>query len=111
MAVEPEKSINPAVALVTALLWLASAALGLVAIFYLHSLSTLVYAALGGREFWVGSLIGQATAIIGGVICLAVIIVTGEYYLKHVGEKRVWKIIAGVLGIEVLIILMGILTS
>src|SRR5690606_29634972 len=107
----PEKSSPVLNSIATGLLWLATAGLGLAAVYYLHSLSTLIYAVLGGREFWVGSLIGQVSAVIGGIIWLILIIVTGEYYLKHAGEKKTWKIIAYVLGAELLIILIGYLTT
>ncbi len=106
-----EKSNLVVTNIATGLLWLATAGLGLAAVYYLHSLSTLIYAILGGREFWVGSLIGQVSALIAGILWLVIIIITGEYYLKHAGEKKTWKIIAYVLGAELLIILIGFLTT
>ena len=97
--------------IVIGLLWLLSAALGFVSVYYFHELAILIYAAFIGKEYSIGVLVGQASAIIAALIALGAIIVTGEYHLKHAGQRKSWQILAWMLGIEVLIIVVGIITT
>lgn len=95
----------------TALLWLATVILSTGAVYYTYTLAIFVYDMLGGRQVFTGVFLGQITALISGLIWLGVIIVTGEYHLRHAGEKKSWKLLAVVLGIQLLIIVVGIVTT
>lgn len=95
----------------TALSWLATAVLGLAAIYYFHALAILLYDALGGKEFRVGELIGQGAVFFGALAWLAAIIGSGEYHLKHTGERKAWQISAWIFVIELVIVITGIVAT
>lgn len=97
--------------ILTALLWLATSAIGLSAIYYLHAASILIYDALGGNEYRVGVLIGQVTVLVGALLWIASVIVSGEFHLKHAGERKSWVIIAWMLGIELTIVILGVIAT
>jgi hypothetical protein len=90
------------------LLWLLTAAVGLAAVYYLHALAIYVYDTFIGNEYRVGVLIGQMTVIIAAVIWLAAVVISGEYHLKHAGSAKSWRIILIMLGVEALIIAVGV---
>lgn len=91
----------------TGILWLATAVLGLVAVYHLHTLAMLLYGLFISRDYYPSVLAGQVAAVIGGIIWLFAIIASGEYHLKHAGERKSWQIIAWILGIEILIVAVG----
>jgi hypothetical protein len=94
-----------------ALLWLVTAVLGLAAVYYLHELAVLFYGLFIGKDYYTAVLIGQVSAIIGALIWLGSIIGSGEFHLKHAGQKKSWQIIAWMLAVEILIIAIGLITS
>lgn len=111
MTSEAGKAVSVSTYILTALLWLASLGLSVVATYYIYALSILIYSILGGSQFFAGILVGQISALVSGLIWVAVIIVTGEHYLKHVGEKRTWTTAASVIGIQLIIILVGLFAT
>ena len=111
----PGNAVRIPAYIVTALLWLASAVFSTATVYYTYALSILIYSILSGKqgtnEFFAGIFVGQVAAFISGLIWLGVILVTGEYHLKHAGTKKSWKVIAYVLGIQLLIIIVGMLAT
>lgn len=110
---EPAASPRLLVGVVVAVLWLATAGLGLYAIYQLHALSILAFQAIKGpqnftpSDFNTGRLISYLVILLGGLGWIAAVILSGEYHLKHAGEAKSWKIIAWSLGVEILIIAVG----
>lgn len=94
----------------TALLWLLSCALGLIAIYAVIRLSQMVFALSTSQSmqsvglYYSTVLTGQIAALVSGGVWLVMVIWSGEYSLRHVGERRLWKIFAWIIGIEVFLI-------
>jgi hypothetical protein len=110
MAQKLPQKISPLFSQVLAgLLWLASGALGLYAVYSISKLTATVYALLGGNRYYNGVLASQVLTLIMAFVWITMFIVTGEYIRKHPGERSSWKLLAWVLGIELLIILLGLL--
>ncbi len=114
MSAVPIKLQRVLIATIAAFLWIASAALGFFSIYSLFRLTPLLYALSTGKttfsisENSLAVLIGQTTAIIGGIAWIIVVIGTGEYHLKHFGERKSWITFAWVLGVEIVLFLLGI---
>lgn len=109
-----KKRNNPA-SLLLALLWVASIPLGLWAVYELQALTRLSFYAIRGaqnltyQDNQAANLIGQISVIVGGIGLLAAIIGTGEFYMKHAGERKSWKIAIWILGVEILLIILGLI--
>jgi hypothetical protein len=105
----PEAKNTPLIwQILAALLWLVSVAGGLYALYSLSKLASTIYA-LFGDTYYAGVLSGQLIAVLAGLGLIAMFIITGEYHLKHSGERRSWTLFGWVLGVELLIILSGLL--
>jgi hypothetical protein len=105
---QPSKNTPLIWQILAGLLWLASVAGGLYALYSLSKLASSLYA-LFGDTYYAGVLSGQLVAVLAGLGLLAMFIITGEYHLKHNGERRSWNLFGWVLGIELVIILAGLL--
>jgi uncharacterized membrane protein YgdD (TMEM256/DUF423 family) len=97
--------------LATALLWLATSALGLAAVYYLHALAILLYDLVGAGEFRVGILIGQVVTLIAALLWLGLVVYSGELHLKHAGERRSWKWGGWMLAVELVIVIAGVVVT
>jgi hypothetical protein len=93
---------------IAALLWLVSVAGGMYALYSLSKLAITLYALLGDT-YYAGVLTGQVTAVLAALAFIVMFILTGEYHLKHVGERRSWLLFGWVLAVELLIILAGLI--
>ncbi|MBE0697326.1 MAG: hypothetical protein IH586_10415 [Anaerolineaceae bacterium] len=102
------KSTPVILQILAGLLWLASVAGGLYALYSLSKLALTVYA-LFGDTYYEGVVTGQVAAIIAALGFIVMFIITGEYHLKHAGERRSWMLFGWVLGIELVIIFAGLL--
>jgi hypothetical protein len=71
----------------------------------------LLYVFAVGRDYFAGVLSGQVVTVIAGLVWVMVIIGSGEYLFKHAGQRKAWIILAWLLGIELLIILLGVLLT
>lgn len=119
MSSTPVKTHRAPQIILTVLLWLLAAVLGLAAVYYLHEISFVAYALylsvtksqVAISENYTGVLIGQITVFVGAIAWLVAIIGLGEYQLKHSGEPKAWKIFGWILGIEILLIVIGLLVS
>ena len=119
MSSTPVKTHRVPQILLTILLWLLAAVLGLVAVYYIHELAYVAYAVYlnqvqgkaGVNETFTGVFFGQIAAVVGGITWLGTIIGLTEYQLKHAGEPKAWKVFGWIIGIELLFILVGLLAT
>ncbi len=102
------KTVSPLWAALAAVLWLVSLAGGLYALYSLSKLGATLYALLD-NTYYAGVFTSQLTAVLAALGFIVMFIVTGEYHLKHVGERRSWILFAWVLGLEAVLILAGLL--
>lgn len=98
----------------TVLLWILTCAVGLVAIYSIIRLSVLIFAVVTGQGMqtvglvYTGVFVGQIAAVVSGGLWLVAAIWSGEYAIKHVGERRLWKVFAWMLGVELFLIFMAL---
>jgi hypothetical protein len=88
--------------LLTALAWLGTVALAMVDIYFLREIVWAILARFS-PSFYSGVLTGQIVVVIGAILFLAYLVVSGEYYFKHAGESRAWTILARTYVVLVLI--------
>ncbi len=90
------------------LVWLASAGLGLYAIYNANKLATLIYSLIA-KEYYIGVLVGQVTTVVAGLAWIVAIVAGGETWRKYAGGRRTWRLLGWVIGVELALILLGIL--
>ncbi len=88
------------------LVWLASAGLGLYAVYSLSKLSTAVYALIG-KDYYTGVVISQAMAVAAGLAWIATIVGSGEHLRKNPAGRSAWRLLGWIVGIELVLIILG----
>ena len=107
----PDKS--PLSIVISSLMWLLSAVLALALIFALRelllwALANLLIDPTANSNFDAVNTIQLANdcgALIFGILCLGIIIVSSEYFFKHVGQRRLIHRLAGLIVVEAAIVL------
>lgn len=99
--------------LVTVLLWIASAVLGLYTVTVTVGLAGRLYVLLAGvpDSTWTRYTVvtvGRVTAITMGILWLGMLIVTAEYYLKKRAERASCKPLGWVLGVELFLLALNL---
>jgi hypothetical protein len=95
-------------------LWIATAALGLVEIWVVREMVLRIYvrflsdAPIAERHYWGGHAIGNAVAMIMAVLWIAVAIGGGEYHARHTGEPESWRLFARTLAVELAILVLAL---
>jgi hypothetical protein len=90
------------------LLWLASAGLGLYAIYSVFKLTTGLYALIG-QDYYTGVLAGQVATVAAGQVWIVAVVVGGETLRKYAGKSKIWRLLGWIIGIELLLIVLGII--
>jgi hypothetical protein len=80
---------STAVKVLTALAWLGTLALAMMDIYFVREIIFAISARLQGK-FYPIILLGQSATVIGGILFVIFMIVSGEYYYKHAGEHKAW---------------------
>jgi hypothetical protein len=80
---------STAVKVLTALAWLGTLALAMMDIYFVREIVFAIAARLRG-DFYPIVLLGQSVTVIGGILFVVYMIVSGEYYYKHAGEQKAW---------------------
>jgi hypothetical protein len=102
--------------LLTAILWLATAAVGFLAFIAIQDIATSVVAfALMGETVDIGvvethgwiTTARNVSTIIGGLLWLSIVVGGMEYHFRHVGQKRSYRVFAWTLGIEAVLIVIS----
>lgn len=92
--------------------WLASAAVGLVEIYFVYQIAQLIYALIlnpgrnpiaFGNEYYTGVLVGNIAAVVAAVVWVAWVIGGGEYIRRRSGARRAWIVLAVAAGVQALI--------
>ena len=94
--------------MLSGLLWLIGALLGIYTVYSLHNLSGTIYA-LFGKDYYTAVVIGQVVAVIFGLAWIVIFIATAEFLIKHSAERFFWRLFAWIFGVELLIILLSLL--
>jgi hypothetical protein len=74
-----------------AVAWVGSLAIALVDIYFLREI---VWAILARFQpgYYPGVLTGQVVIVIGAILFLAYLVISGEYFFRHAGESKAWLI-------------------
>jgi hypothetical protein len=97
----------------TVMLWLLTAFLGLWEIVVIQKMVLRVYSRLfadgsaSGHDYWGSVALGNWLVLILGVIWIATVIGLGEYYYKHFGEPESWKWFGRVIGAQLAILVLA----
>lgn len=89
-------------------LWILSLVLGLYAIYSLQETVITLYAMSGGREQSIAGLLRWIALAVSAVLWIGIMLAGGEYHMKHAGAPKSWKIFAWTFGIEIAVILIGL---
>jgi hypothetical protein len=86
----------------TALAWVGTLVLAMVDIYFLREI---VWAILARFQpgFYSGVLTGQVVTMVGAILFLIYMVISGEYYYRHAGEVRAWTIMGRTYVVLVLI--------
>lgn len=97
-------------------LWLVSIAIALYEIVLVRNALLLLFAWIATRgsaepgQLGIGYesavFVGQLITIILAIVVVGVVVGTGEYHAKHVGERRSWRLFAWTYGTQLLILLV-----
>ena len=98
------------------LLWLTSVALGIIEIVPVQGAILTLYAWILSRgggapeqlpnSYWSTVLLSQVIMGLLAIVTVGLVVGTGEYHAKHVGERRSWRLFGWTLGIQILILLV-----
>jgi hypothetical protein len=97
-----------------ALLWLATAALGLFEIWLVREMVLRVYARFEsggpayGEAYWGGLAVGNWLVLVLGVVWIALVIGGGEYHAKHFGQRRSWRLFSRTLAVQLAILVLAL---
>ncbi|MCI0397716.1 MAG: hypothetical protein L0332_21805 [Chloroflexi bacterium] len=102
-------------AVITFLLWLATAALALWEIVVIRDMFFRLYARFVGGEaagfqptYWAGTALGIGLVMFLAVVWIAVVIGGAEYHYRHAGQPGSWKVFAWTFAAEVSILLLAL---
>ena len=98
------------VGVITLVLWLATAALGLVEILFIRGMVMRAYVRFLGdssrQSYWTAVNLGMWATLILALIYIAFVIGTGEYHRSRVGQRSSWKLFGWTIAVELLILLL-----
>ena len=89
-------------------LWMLSLVLGLYAIYSLQETVVTLYALSGGREQSIAGLLRWAALAVSALLWIGIMLAGGEFHMKHAGEPKSWKIFAWTFGVEIAVIVFGL---
>jgi hypothetical protein len=105
MEPKPLKTKHVAVGLLVFVLWLATIVIAIVEVYFVQSIVVNIYARFGD-DFGTGVVLRNFTAVIAGIICMIVVVATGEYHLRHAGQPSSARLFAWTIGAELAIYLL-----
>jgi hypothetical protein len=87
------------------LLWLATAALGLIVVGLSREIVYGIYAIFASDPAAMGAL-GQAVLVLMAILWLVYVIGSAEYHWKHAGQQSSWNVLAWAVAIELLLLIL-----
>ncbi len=97
-------------------IWIIISAVGFWLIPQLLDSSMLVFASffggtsyLYGRDYWGGTFLRSVIAVILGVLLLAVMIGSAEYYFRNLGKPGSWTAFARIIAVEISLIVLTVI--
>jgi hypothetical protein len=105
MQPKPLKAKHLAVGLLVFVLWLATIAVAILEVFFVQSIVVNIYARLGD-DFGTGIVLRNFSAVIMGIVCMIMVVATGEYHLRHAGQPASARLFAWTIGVELAIYLL-----
>ena len=59
-----------------------------------------------GDDFGTGIVLRNFSAVIMGIVCMIMVVATGEYHLRHAGQPASARLFAWTIGVELAIYLL-----
>ncbi len=103
------------IGVVTFLLWLVTALVGLWEIVILRDMVFRIYVRLVGSttshdsKYWLSVSLGNWVVLFLSLAWLGLIIGTGEYHYKRAGQRASWRLFGWTIGGELLILLLALI--
>jgi hypothetical protein len=100
--------------ILTFVLWIVTAALGLVEIWIVRHMTLRVYARFFadevafGNDYWSSVNIGNWLVFILAVVWIALVIGGGEYHVKYVGKPKSWRLFARTIAVQLSILVLAL---
>jgi len=96
--------------LITLVLWLATAALGLVEILFMRGIVMRAYTRFMGdpsrQSYWTAVNLGMWATVILAILYVAFVIGSAEYHRSRVGQRSSWKLFGWTIAVELLILFL-----
>lgn len=95
-------------------LWIFTAALGLVEIWIVREMTLRVYARFFADETALGNVyrgsvaLGNWLVFILAIVWIGLVIGGGEYHFKHVGKPKSWKLFARTIAVQLSILVLAL---
>lgn len=96
------------------ILWAATSVLAFLEILTVRAMVVRIYGRIWGdyrfygRANLMGSTLGIGVSFIMGILCLGMIIGTGEYHLKNYGRPKSWELFARTIAVELSILVLAL---
>lgn len=96
---------------VTVVLWVLTAVLGLLDILAIRSILVTLYILLGGdtggHGYWVAVNVSNWSVLVTGLLWIAVTVGGGEFHRKRVGQRSSWIAFAITIAVEAVILILS----
>ena len=92
-----------ALAALTLILWLGLAVVGLYEIYLIREIFFCIYARFWS-DYWAAAALGQWLIFLSAGAWLALVIGSGEYHYRHLGQRSSWKLSSWIIGGELFIL-------
>ena len=89
------------------ILWIATAAVGLVEIVVVREMLLRVYARFWS-DYWSAVNVGNWSVVILAIVWLALVAGGGEYHRTRVGQRSSWRLFGLTIAVEVAILLLAL---
>lgn len=95
-------------------LWILTAALGLIEIWIVREMTLRVYARFFADEaaradvYWGSVAVGNWLVFILAIVWVALVIGGGEYHVKHFGKPKSWRLFARTIAVQLSILVLAL---
>jgi hypothetical protein len=106
----PDESKQPrriSAGVLTFLLWIVTAILGLVDILAVRNILIRVYSGTGGRDSFAAANMANWAVVGMAFVWIVVIVGGGEYHRSRVGQRGSWILFGVTLAVEIILLILG----